>query len=235
MSSTSSQELAASASGSKEPECEPLASAKSTCSAERCLPETGQTFFAMTTCEPSSRSPLTSSPAASPAKMPASVKPNGVNEQALTASELVCGERSSVWPLTYDPELSYWRTCQASLVPGSDEFSATWPRSGMMLSGVAYLHARPASPIDVTESGLLPTPAARDFRDLSAGEAFLSQRRRHSPSLATKLLERGVHWSMISQAYEVAMGFPSCHTAVELDRSEIRLSRLSLKRSAGQS
>jgi hypothetical protein len=66
-----------------------------------------------------------------------------------------------------------------------------------MRSGVAYLHPRPASPIDGTGSALLPTPAARDFRDLSAGKAFLSQRKRHSPSLATKLLERGVHWTML--------------------------------------
>jgi hypothetical protein len=167
------------------------------------------------------RRQLTRFAAASPARTPALDKPNGESASGLTASELDSGERSSDWPLTYDPKSSFWRTCQASLVPDLEQFSGTWPRSGLMRSGVAYLHPRPASPIDGTGSALLPTPAARDFRDLSAGKAFLSQRKRHSPSLATKLLERGVHWTMLSTAYEVAMGFPSQWSAVELSPSEI--------------
>ena len=119
-------------------------------------------------------------------------------------------------------------------MPDLEQFSGTWPRSGLMRNGVAYLHPRPASPIDGTGSALLPTPAARDFRDLSAGKAFLSQRRRHSPSLATKLLERGVHWTMLSTAYEVAMGFPSQWSAGESSPSEMRLSRKRSKPIGGE-
>jgi hypothetical protein len=33
--------------------------------------------------------------------------------------------------------------------------------------------------------------------------------------MATQLLGRGVHWTAISTAYEIAMGFPSQWTAVE--------------------
>jgi hypothetical protein len=104
----------------------------------------------------------------------------------------------------------------------------------MMQNGVAYLHPRPVSPIDVTASGLLPTPAARDFRDLSA-KPFLSQQNRKSPSLATRLLERGVHWTLISTAYEVAMGYSPQHTAVASKLSATRSSRKSRKQSGAQS
>ena len=172
---------------------------------------------------------------ASLVRTPASDKPNGEQGPELTASELDYGEKSSVWPLTYDPVSSSWKTYQASFLPGLDVFSETWPRSGMMRNGVAFLHPRPVSPIDVTASGLLPTPAARDFRDISKGQAFLSQRKRHSPSLATKLLERGVHWTMISTAYEVSMGFPSKYTEIELKPLETRSSRKSRKQSGEQS
>jgi hypothetical protein len=84
-----------------------------------------------------------------------------------------------------------------------------------MRNGVAYLHSLPDFPTAAKGSALLPTPAARDYRDLSAGKAFLSQRKRHSPSMATRLLERGVSWTAISTAYEVAMGLPSQWSAVE--------------------
>src|SRR5689334_19635678 len=43
-----------------------------------------------------------------------------------------------------------------------------------------------------------PTPAARDGKDISRSNAFLSQRERHSPSMATRLLERGTPWTVIS-------------------------------------
>src|SRR5690242_17009495 len=53
MSSTCSQGSAGSASDSKEPECEPSPSAKSSLSVERLSPKTFQASPATTTCEPS--------------------------------------------------------------------------------------------------------------------------------------------------------------------------------------
>lgn len=244
MSSTSSQELADSLLASNEPECEPSRSVRSTPTAGASSPATGPTCPVTTTCEsfPANDFGMTGVvsafkefAAAFHAKTQALAKPNGESASGLTEIELAFGERSSDWPLTYDPKSSSWKTCQASLVPDLELFSGTWPRSGMMLNGVAYLHPRPASPIDATGSALLPTPAARDYRDLSAGKAFLSQRKRHSPSLATKLLERGVHWTMLSTAYEVAMGFPSGWSAVELSPSETRSALKKLKQSDAQS
>ncbi len=238
MSSTSSQELAASASGSNGPECEPLRSVKSIPSQGSSSQGDGPISPAMKTCEFWMDEPPWAPvlfAAASPARTPALDKPNGESASGLTAHELDSGERSSDWPLTYDPKSSFWRTCQASLVPDLEQFSGTWPRSGLMRNGVAYLHPRPASPIDGTGSALLPTPAARDFRDLSAGKAFLSQRKRHSPSLATRLLERGVHWTMLSTAYEVAMGFPSQWSDAGLSPLEMRSYLKSQKQSGVQS
>ncbi len=234
MSSTFSAVSEASPSTSNEPECEPSRSARSIRSAGASSQSTGQVSLATTTSGsfPGNDYGMTAILSAFKqfaeafhAKTQALGKPNGESASGLTASELDSGERSGDWPLTYDRKSSFWRTCQASLVPDLEQFSGAWQRSGMMLNGVAYLHPRPVSPIDATGSALLPTPAARDFRDLSAGKAFLSQRKRHSPSLATKLLERGIHWTMLSTAYEVAMGFPSQWSDVELNPSEMRSSR----------
>lgn len=79
-----------------------------------------------------------------------------------------------------------------------------------------------------------PTPAARDGKDISRSNAFLSQRRRHSPSMATRLLERGAPWTVISAVYCLAMGYPSSWNETRLrataTRSCPRLPRRSSKR-----
>lgn len=54
-----------------------------------------------------------------------------------------------------------------------------------------------------------PTPAARDWKDLGKSGAFPSQLARHSPSMASLLLSRGVHWTAVSTGYCLAMGYPS--------------------------
>jgi len=50
------------------------------------------------------------------------------------------------------------------------------------------------------------TPNARDYRDLSTTRGYLAQRKRHSPSVATKLLELGGNWKQVPQAYRILMG-----------------------------
>ena len=72
--------------------------------------------------------PRTSSAAASPAKTLATMK----------VSDLVSGRNTRASLATFDPSDSSWRTSQACLVSGWEEFSETWPRSGMMLSGIVY-------------------------------------------------------------------------------------------------
>ena len=66
-------------------------------------------------------------------------------------------------------DTQFLRTCQGCLletvVGGSDNFSMTWPRSGLMQSGTVSRLDTLAHRIDGTGCGLLPTPNASDNRD----------------------------------------------------------------------
>ena len=103
---------------------------------------------------------------------------------------------------------SSWRTCQVCLIEGLEKFSGHWPTSGLMRSGNAFRRETLELITFETGFGSWPTPAARDGKDLSRTTAFLSARKRHSPSIATRLLQTGVHWSRVSTFYEASMGFP---------------------------
>ena len=74
---------------------------------------------------------------------------------------LVSGASTGELLASYDPASSSWRTFQACLVSGWEPFSETWPRSGMMRSGIAY-QLPPSAPLTgETASGSLPTPTAK--------------------------------------------------------------------------
>jgi len=107
---------------------------------------------------------------------------------------------------------------------GLSAFSETWPRSGMMRSGTAYQLPPLVRLTDGIASGLLPTPAARDWKDNGTSPAELN---RNSVTLATiaggYLNPMWVEW---------LMGFPADHTA--LNALEMPLSRKSQKSSGGQ-
>lgn len=128
-----------------------------------------------------------------------------------------------------------WKTCQGSLLAGSETFSGPWPESGSMQSGLVYQHETPAPITSENDSGSWPTPGARDGKDLSTTTAYLASRERHSPSLATELLGRGVPWWAVSTFYEAAMGFPLQWSAAVYMGSAMRYRRRSRKRLAKQS
>jgi hypothetical protein len=98
---------------------------------------------------------------------------------------------------------------------GSPQSYPTWPQSGMMRSGTIYPLRPWAVLIAANVSGLLPTPNARDGKDLSRTTAFLAARSRHSPSLSTEALMAGVAWQNVAHLYEMAMGFPAQWTDAE--------------------
>lgn len=79
----------------------------------------------------------------------------------------------------YDPDTCSWRTCQLCLVEGYVAFSGTWPRSGTMRSGIAYPLPTLARRISEIESGLLPTPTARDWRSESCSPEVRAEREAH--------------------------------------------------------
>jgi hypothetical protein len=77
-----------------------------------------------------------------------------------------------------------------------------------------------------------PTPAARDGKDISRSNAFLSQRLRHSPSMATRLLTQGAPWTVITAIYCLAMGFQSSWNVTPSTATAMRSSRKSRKSSS---
>jgi hypothetical protein len=85
--------------------------------------------------------------------------------QELMASAAAYGKSTPELLAKYDPDTSSWRTSQLCLGGDLAEFSEIWPRSGSMLNGIAY-QLPPLAPVtDATDSGLWPTPSARDWKD----------------------------------------------------------------------
>ena len=111
--------------------------------------------------------PLTLSAAVSPAKTLAQPEKG----QGFPVNGRDYGVKSPVLLANYDPDTSSWRTSQHCLVEGLEQFSETWPRSGMMRSGTAYQLPTLAHLTDATGFGLslthkpthsVPTPTASD-------------------------------------------------------------------------
>ncbi len=115
---------------------------------------------------------------------------------------------------------------------GSTKCSATWNHwttpagrsvcqravSELIMVGVGY--------------GGWPTPAARDGKDISRSNAFLSQILRHSPSMATRWLSLGRPWQVITAVYCLAMGYPSSWNETRLKATAMPSSRKSRKSSS---
>lgn len=168
----------------------------------------------MTTCEPALPGGelfpghrWTSSPEDSRASRSAS--PDAVaGTPTNDGSGLRCGRPFAI----YDPSSRCWRTCQASLLAGLDEFSETWPRSGMTRDGTAY-RLPPSAPLtDATGGGASPgwptptvkgnhnragaSPASGDGLSTAVNRwptptARLGESRQPSPRLARERLASG--------------------------------------------
>ena len=80
------------------------------------------------------------------------------SERELTAQGQDYGASTPELLASFDPATSSWRTSQLCLDGDLSEFSETWPRSGLMLSGIAY-RLPPLVPLTAaTDSGSWPTP-----------------------------------------------------------------------------
>jgi hypothetical protein len=102
---------------------------------------------------------------------------------ALMANDRDCGWSSLDAFASFDLRLCCWRMSQLSLFEGLDEFSATWPRWGLMRSGAVFLR-RPLLPrIRGIAFSSWPTPNASDGTRLLAGftpERWAVERRKHA-------------------------------------------------------
>lgn len=77
---------------------------------------------------------------------------------ASTATARGSGENSPELFARFDRLTSSWRTSQACLLEGWEEFSATWPSSGTMRNGKCFPPPTSAPRICGAVSGLWPTP-----------------------------------------------------------------------------
>ena len=238
MSSTSLAVLEASRSDLSELGCEQSPSAKSVGTASKSSSFDGPTY---PSSEMSAESATTASDAlgstqmsllpASPAKTSASGTPP---EKASVDRGLDSGGNAPELLAKFDPSSYCWKTSQHCLQGDLETFSEIWPRSGMTRSGIAYRLPTLAPLIDATGCGLWPTPAARDGKDLARSKGYLSARSRHSPSMVTRLLERGTHWTRVTELVEKAMGYPSGWSVNGYTLSEILSFRKSQKPSGEQ-
>ena len=111
-----------------------------------------------------------------------SVQPE--REPASLVKSQECG---FTWPESwakFDPNTSLWRTRQCSLLGDLEPFSETWPRWGTMRDGEFWGQQMSERPTSETESGLWPTPNARDWKDTTGASG-----NRKSPGLGAM-----VHW-----------------------------------------
>jgi hypothetical protein len=194
-----------------------------------------------------------SSVAASPAKISARL----VRGLGLMARAAAYGRNTPDLLARFVPDTSSWKTSQLCLVEGLTEFSETWPRSGMMQSGIAY-QLPPLAPLtDEIAFGLWPTPDTMNHRDGSKlrKDNNLNQGGRHgvslhhavwaTPSVCGNYNRKGASATsgdgLATQVggrlnptwVEWLMGYPIGWTALE--GSATPSSRKSRKSSAGQS
>ena len=67
---------------------------------------------------------------------------------------------------TWNEARDAWEVDQGDLLSGHlDVFSETWPRSGSMRNGTAYVSPTSAAATDDSACSYLPTPTTRDYKD----------------------------------------------------------------------
>lgn len=193
MSSTSFPASADSVLVSKEPECEPSRSARSTLIADVSSPSTGLPFLVTPTYE---RSPQNNSPqmpqqetfksmSSAVAFLAKTFQKPGSSE-ALKRSAADSGLNTRASFARFDRSMSSWKTSQTSLFGGLSEFLGTWPRSGLMRGGavceLAILEPRTSE----IGFGLLPTPRAAK-RGARRPETAIASLQRRGRTKAHKL------------------------------------------------
>ena len=144
-----------------------------------------------------------------------------------------CGLSSLESFAHYDHDTHCWKTSQVCLVSGLEEFSGTWPKSGMMRNGKCYL--RPSLERGISEgvSLLLPTPTSAQDRTLlnaQKWEGNVAFRANGKPYQATVcgVINRNIKSSpelfpentiingrLNPEFSEWLMGFPTGHTDIE--------------------
>lgn len=82
----------------------------------------------------------------------------------LKVNDLECGQKWRASFTRYNHDSSLWKTHQCSLLGDLDEFSETWPQWGLMQDGECWELTLQDLTTSETESGLLPTVLATDWK-----------------------------------------------------------------------
>lgn len=107
----------------------------------------------------------------------------------------------------FDQNSSTWRMSQQSLLTDSEQFSGTWPRSGMLVNGRVYELPTVGPRMRETDGGVFfPTPTSHDAKK----GAYPSEYRRNTPGIAVIL---GGKPSPTFQEWQ--MGWPINHSALK--------------------
>lgn len=150
-----------------------------------------------------------------------------VDKRDWTGSAAGYGRNTPDLLASWDRHSSSWRTSQHFLGEGLTEFSETWPRSGLMRSGIAYQLPPLAPRTSATESGLLPTPTACDHKGSRTIEALIRAGRNDRNNLRDWCR---VHFGWVyphPTFVEWLMGFPADWVSPVCTPSETRSSRKS--------
>jgi len=99
--------------------------------------------------------------------------------QELTVTGQDYGQKWHELSVKFDLDSCLWRTHQCLFPEDLQESSVILPKWGMTRTGHVYQHLTLERPISVTDSGLLPTPTARDSRSKTSPADF----KRKSPGL----------------------------------------------------
>jgi hypothetical protein len=160
---------------------------------------TGLTCDDTTTCEPSRQHTHThrisasiSSAAASHAKTSASpARVQDSQERGQVFGTILLGSFAQFGPDGWSS-----RTSQLSLLEGSEPFSETWPKSGLMRNGIAYRLQPLVRRTDVRECGLWATPVANQSAAASLPALLNEAKRLHLRrqwTLATQVAAEHTH------------------------------------------
>ena len=128
--------------------------------------------------------------------------------QDLKECEADCGPKCGESFTTFDPDLRLWKTAQLSLFGGSEPFSETWPRWGMMQGGACFRLPMLEHDTSANASGSWPTPTKWEEKYVhcrSPGDHY-----------------HGIGWILWNQrnlqptpqCYEALMGWPIGWTAL---------------------
>lgn len=134
------------------------------------------------------------------------------NKQALALKRAVASTVKSYASLaSFDLNTCSWKTSQTSFLMDSEQFSGTWPRSGILRNGRVYELPTLGPLTNATAGGFWPTPTSHNAKE----GAYPAEFTRNTVTLAAQ-----VGGKLNPQWTEWLMGFPINHTALKVSETD---------------